>query len=87
MTGVETATIRVRLFARYAELVGRAEAAVSVPLPATVGDVVQRLRDDIPAARALPERPLAAVNLRQVKLDARVKDGDEVALLPPIAGG
>jgi len=87
MTGVETATIRVRLFARYAELVGRAEAAVSVPLPATVGDVVRRLRDDIPAARALPERPLAAVNLRQVKLDARVKDGDEVALLPPIAGG
>jgi len=87
MTGVQTATIRVRLFARYAELVGRAEAAVSVPLPATVGDVVRRLRDDIPAARALPERPLAAVNLRQVKLDARVKDGDEVALLPPIAGG
>jgi len=35
----------------------------------------------------LPERPLAAVNLRQVKLDARVKNGDEVALLPPIAGG
>ena len=87
MTDVQTATIRVRLFARYAELVGRAETAVSVPLPATVGDVVQRLRDDIPAARALPERPLAAVNLRQVKLDARVKDGDEVALLPPIAGG
>ena len=87
MTDVQTATIQVRLFARYAELVGRAEAAVSVPLPATVGDVVQRLRDDIPAARALPERPLAAVNLRQVKLDARVKDGDEVALLPPIAGG
>ena len=87
MTGAETATIRVRLFARYAELVGRAEAAVSVPLPATVGDVVRRLRDEIPAARALPERPLAAVNLRQVKLDARVKDGDEVALLPPIAGG
>ena len=87
MTGVQTATIRVRLFARYAELVGRAEAAVSVPLPATVGDVVRRLRDEIPAARALPERPLAAVNLRQVKLDARVKNGDEVALLPPIAGG
>jgi molybdopterin converting factor small subunit len=85
--GTGTATIRVRLFARYAELVGRAEAAVSVPLPATVGDVVRRLRDDIPAARALPERPLAAVNLRQARLDAQVKNGDEVALLPPIAGG
>jgi molybdopterin converting factor small subunit len=85
--GTGTATIRVRLFARYAELVGRAEAAVSVPLPATVGDVVRRLRDDIPAARALPERPLAAVNLRQARLDAQVNNGDEVALLPPIAGG
>ncbi|OLD76022.1 MAG: hypothetical protein AUF71_00685 [Gemmatimonadetes bacterium 13_1_20CM_69_52] len=82
-----TATIRVRLFARYAELVGRAEAAVSVSLPATVDDVVRRLRDEFPGARELPERPLAAVNLRQVKLDTRVKDGDEVALLPPIAGG
>jgi len=84
VTGTGTATIRVRLFA---ELVGRTEAAVSVALPATVGDVVRRLRDEVPQARALPERPLAAVNLRQVKLDARVQDGDEVALLPPIAGG
>jgi molybdopterin converting factor small subunit len=81
------ATVRVRFFARYAELVGRTEAAVSVSLPATVGDVVQRLRDDLPGARALPERPLAAVNLKHVKLDASVHDGDEVALLPPIAGG
>jgi molybdopterin converting factor small subunit len=31
--------------------------------------------------------PLTALNLRQVKLDARVSDGDEVALLPPLAGG
>src|SRR5207245_10390976 len=37
-------TIRVRFFARYAELVGRAEAAVAVPLPATVGDVVRSVR-------------------------------------------
>ena len=81
------ATVRVRFFARYAELVGCSEAAVSLPLPATVGDVVRRVREDFPGARALPERPLAAVNLRQAKLEARVQDGDEVALLPPIAGG
>ena len=80
-------TIRVRFFARYAELVGRAEAAVAVPLPATVGDVVRRVRDEFPGGQALPERPLTAVNLQHVKLDASVRDGDEVALLPPIAGG
>lgn len=87
MDNATAARVRVRFFARYAELVGRSEAAVSVPLPATVGDVVRRVRADFPGAQALPERPLAAVNLRQAKLDARVQDGDEVALLPPIAGG
>ena len=87
MTTTGTATVRVRLFARYAELVGQAEAAVSVTLPATVGDVVRKLREEFPGAGALPERPLAAVNLKHVKLESGVRDGDEVALLPPIAGG
>src|SRR3989441_205632 len=87
MASTTAATVRVRFFARYAELVGRSEAAVSVPLPATVRDVLHRLRDDVPGARALPEQPLAAVNLKQVRLDTSVQDGDEVALLPPIAGG
>jgi len=30
---------------------------------------------------------LAALNRRQVKHDALVNDGDEVALLPPLSGG
>ena len=80
-------TIRVRFFARYAELVGRAEAAVAMPLPATVSDVVRLVREQLPGAHDIPERPLTAVNLRHVKLDASVRNGDEVALLPPIAGG
>ncbi len=82
-----SATVRVRFFARYAQLVGRELADVALPLPATVGDVVRRVRAELPGAAALPERPLTAVNLRHVKLDATVRDGDEVALLPPVAGG
>lgn len=79
--------VRLRLFARYAELVGRDVLDVTVALPATVGDVVRRLREDVPAATQIPARPLAAVNLRHVRLDAPVAPGDEVALLPPLAGG
>ena len=87
MASITSGTVRVRFFARYAELVGRGEAAVSLRLPATVADVLRRVREDFPQASALPERPLAAVNRRHVKLDAHVADGDEVALLPPLAGG
>jgi len=81
------ATVTVLFFARYAELAGCESAAVAVPSPATVGDVVRRVRETLPGAQALPERPLTAVNLRQVKLNAPVQDGDEVAFLPPVAGG
>jgi molybdopterin converting factor small subunit len=79
--------VRVRFFARYAELVGREETVVAVALPTTVADVVRRLRDELPGGGQLPARPLAAVNLRHVRLDAPLVDGDELALLPPIAGG
>jgi len=87
MSVATSGTVRVRFFARYAQLVGREEAAVLLSLPATVADVVRRVREELPGARQLPERPLAAVNLKHVKLDARVDDGDEVAFLPPVAGG
>ena len=82
-----TGTIRVRFFARYAEIVGREVDALTLPMPATVGDVVRRARAEWPGAAALPERPLAAVNLHHARLDAPVVDGDEVAFLPPVAGG
>jgi len=79
--------VTVLFFARYAELAGCESTAVAVPSPATVADVVRRVRETVPGARALPDRPLAAINLRQVKLNAPVADGDQVALLPPVAGG
>ncbi len=82
------ARVTVRFFARYAELTGCETAAVLVPgSSATVGDVLTRVRETVPGARSLPPRLLAALNLRQVKHDAIVKDGDEVALLPPLSGG
>lgn len=86
MTGA-MGKVRLRFFARYAEMVGRDESELSLVLPATVADVVRRARTDVPGAETLPERPLVAVNLRHVQLDAQVADGDEIALLPPLAGG
>lgn len=83
----ETVSVRVLLFARYAELAGTAETVIELAAPASVGDVLAGLRVRHPAADALPARPLAAVNLRQADLDHRVVTGDEVAFLPPLSGG
>jgi len=79
--------VSVRFFARYAELAGCTSSAVNLETPATVADVIARVREVFPGTRDLPPRPLAALNQRHVQLDAPVNEGDEVALLPPFAGG
>jgi len=80
-------TVRLRFFARYAEFVGRAEATMAVGLPTTLAELVRRVRAEVPGADRLPERPLAAVNLRHARPETPLADGDEVAFLPPLAGG
>ena len=55
--------------------------------PATVGDAVKLLRKRVPNGRLLPEQPLVAVNLEHVLAETPLREGDELALLPPLAGG
>ncbi len=78
--------IRVQLFARYAELLG----GEHIDLPAdgihTVADLLARLRD-LPGGSGIGASTLVAVNLRQARLDAPVSPSDEIAVLPPLAGG
>jgi len=79
-------TIRVLLFARYAELLGADHLDLAGRPGMTVGDVVSSIRQ-LPGGDGLPARPLCALNLLQVDGTAPVAAGDEVALLPPLAGG
>ena len=78
--------IRVLLFARYAELVGQTELDLAVSAPATVRTVLDSLRKLAGGAK-LPPSPLVARNQVHAQLDTALEDGDEVAVLPPLAGG
>ncbi len=78
--------ITVLLFARYADLLGATAIEIPTREGKTVATVVGYLRS-LPGGNALPTRPLVAVNRCQVSLDAELFPGDEVALLPPMAGG
>ena len=80
------ATIRVLLFARYAELFGADHLDLAGRPGMTVSDVVSPIRQ-LPGGDGLPSRPLCALNLRQAEGTEPVAAGDEVALLPPLAGG
>ncbi len=79
-------TLRVHLFGRYAELLGSEELALSLPEGGTVSDAIEQLRQR-PGGQQLPSRLFAAVNTEQVPGSRPLRDGDELALLPPLAGG
>lgn len=87
-TSSPTATISVRilLFASYAERLGRDALELELPAGATVDDVVLAVRA-LPGGGDLPDRPLTALNLEHCALNAPVVAGDEIAILPPMAGG
>jgi molybdopterin converting factor small subunit len=78
--------VRVLLFASYAERLGLETVRVALPALATVADALDHVRS-LPGGDRIPSRPLCAVNLSHVPLDTRLAEGDEVALLPPLAGG
>lgn len=83
----ETLEIRCLVFGRYAELLGVTETTVELQTPATAADAVVALRRITENDAELPTRPLVAVNRRHVQLDHALTSGDEVAVLPPLAGG
>lgn len=79
-------TITVQLFASYAEALGAKSIDIELPEDATVEALMVAL-SKFPRADRLPPKPLVAVNLRYATPDLVLKAGDEVAVIPPVAGG
>ena len=79
--------IRFLLFATYRDLTGVSEGALELPVGSTAGAAVAALRARGAPWSTLPDRPVVAVNEEYARLDRALSDGDELALLPPVAGG
>ncbi len=79
--------IRFLLFALYRDLAGAEEFELALPDGATAGDAVSALRARGGGSERLPPRPVVAINRHYASLDDRLADNDELALLPPVAGG
>ena len=79
-------TVTVLPFASYADALGMRSMAIDFAPGATVRDVISHVRA-LPGAERLPVQPLVAVNETYAKADRLLNAGDEVAIIPPVAGG
>jgi molybdopterin converting factor small subunit len=87
---MDAVTVPVLLFASDADAAGRARVVITVPNPATVRDAVAQLHrvvTSVPGGRGLSSRPVVAVNQQYADYDQVLRAGDELALIPPVAGG
>ncbi len=83
-----TATARVLFFGAAREAAGTDEASLSFDAPADARAVFARVLDTYPALRRFGPSLLFAVNQEYARdLDAEVRDGDELAVFPPVSGG
>ena len=79
-------TVTVQLFASYAESFGGSTLELPLESGSTVADLVNSLRL-LPGAAILPISPRVAVNRKLASADQLLDAGDEIALIPPVAGG
>jgi molybdopterin converting factor subunit 1 len=80
-------TIRLLYFASFREAAGRDEEARAVPEGTTVGALWKELCGEVPLFARFPSMPAAAVNREYVSAAQALGENDEVAFLPPVAGG
>ncbi len=79
--------IKIRLFARLREIAGAAELHRTFADEATVGTVWRHLEAEFPSLAAYAAAVSCAVNEEHAARTASLRDGDEVAFLPPVSGG
>lgn len=78
--------VRVVLFAKPRELVGRPNVDLSLPAGATAKEAWLQLSDQYQLG-PLPRSFRCAVNSEYAQWDDALKDGDELAVIPPVSGG
>jgi MoaD family protein len=82
-------TIRIRYFARLRDLMGASEEALPAAGVSDAAGLIERLAQVRPEAAEALRHASVRVEVNGVigSRTAKVKDGDEVALLPPFSGG
>ena len=79
--------VKVRYLGMLREIAGREGEAVEVSDGARVGELYAALQQRIPQLQQFRHAIALAVNYEYSGSETRLREGDEVALIPPVSGG
>lgn len=79
--------VRVLFFAGLRELAGNRELYYDLETGATLADLRERIRADLPGFREREKALRWAVGEEYAPLDRPLSEGESVALIPPVSGG
>ena len=79
--------IHLKLFASMKDICGFSEKVFTFEKPVSVNILLSELADQYPAISEKKSILLIAVNEEYTDPEAVLKDGDTVAIFPPVSGG
>ncbi|MCC3151734.1 MoaD/ThiS family protein [Hymenobacter sp. BT770] len=79
-------SLKVTLYGITRDIVGTSVIELPAPAPATVGELLEEMRKQYPALGELRSCAVA-VNHEYADNDQPLHTVDEIALIPPVAGG
>jgi molybdopterin synthase catalytic subunit len=79
--------VKVLFFARARDLAGVSEKLLFIEEGSTALDCIKKLLVELPSLKEIYDCMAVALNEMYVTDSTVVKDGDELALIPPISGG
>ena len=79
--------IRVVYLGMLKETIGRPTDSIEVPESATLKELLDAAQKQAPAIEDFRKILAYSVNYEYALVDHKLRDGDEVALLPPVTGG
>ena len=79
--------INVRLFAGLHDLLGQRQITLQLAEGATIAQLRERLSQEYPVVTPFLSTLVCAVDEEYVTSEHPLRDGDEVALIPPVSGG
>jgi molybdopterin converting factor subunit 1 len=79
--------VRLLYFAVLRDIIGKSEDEIDLPEGTRPAEIWNRLRHQHAALAGYERPPMTAVNETYVSADQTLRDGDEVAFIPPVAGG